>query len=238
MKRVHKKNDHPLLGRRLVVIIAHPDDEAYLAAGTAYLNAERGGKTAVICGTAGEKGKSHLKRKVSSAQLRRMRCQELEAACASANIQLVHQLYFPDGALTEHRVAFQKRSLALATSFKPDCILTFGPEGFTAHRDHIVCWKVSQGIARSLKCRLFMFTVAVALAPDIPTWLHRRRVHGKYETIKPYQPPTVRIGLPPGLKKKVLKEHRSQLDAGDPYPTFPRWAAKRMMAAEYFAEMK
>ena len=65
------------LGKKILVITAHPDDESFFAAGTIYKNQRLGGKTFLICGTAGEKGSGHLKKKLTEKQLAAMRKKEL-----------------------------------------------------------------------------------------------------------------------------------------------------------------
>ena len=45
-----------ILGRKIVWLFAHPDDECYLAAGTIYENYRNGGENYLICATAGEQG--------------------------------------------------------------------------------------------------------------------------------------------------------------------------------------
>jgi len=55
------------LGKRLLVVTAHPDDESFLASGTMLANANAGGNNFVFCATLGERGKSHLEQAVTEA---------------------------------------------------------------------------------------------------------------------------------------------------------------------------
>ena len=54
------------LGKRILVLTAHPDDEGYAMAGSIYKNYALGGSVFLLCATYGEKGMSHLKRPVST----------------------------------------------------------------------------------------------------------------------------------------------------------------------------
>ena len=66
-----------ILGEKILFVTAHPDDESYQAAGTMLKNHQAGGASYVACATFGEKGRSHIKRKVTLGQLKILRKKEL-----------------------------------------------------------------------------------------------------------------------------------------------------------------
>lgn len=229
---------HPLLGRRLLIITAHPDDEAFLCAGTAWQNHRAGGRTALICATLGEKGSSHLERPVSEAKLKAIRRRELMAGAAAAHISPVILLRLPDGKLPECSGALMKRGRGFIRTFRPEAILTFGPDGITGHRCHVACWRAGKSLARTYRLPLYTFTVPPSVRTKAAGWFVARRVNPHYHPHMPaYTRATIRVPTPTGFKLRVLKHYRSQLIGSDPFHGFPAYAIKRFTAAEYFARV-
>lgn len=224
------------LGQRILVITAHPDDEAFLCAGTAWQNHQTGGQTALVCATLGEKGSSHMPRPVTAKQLKAIRRRELLNGARLAKISPVVCLGLPDGGLPQRKNLFYRRGLAAARRFRPDLLLSFGPDGLTGHVCHIACWQVSRRLARALKIPLYLFTVPPPVRYRVAKWLMARRVNSHYRpTIPAYRRATFRVPTPPGFKRRVLRHYRSQLLGHDPYRGFPKYAAKLFTSAEYFA---
>lgn len=228
---------HPLLGRRLLILTAHPDDEAFLCAGTAWQNAKVGGSNTLICATLGEKGVSHLSRQVTKPEIKRIRRRELMAGSAAAKIHPVHFLHMPDGELPEFQKKCWPKVKSLAGKLRPEAILTFGPDGITGHRCHIACWHIGRRLAAQLNIPLFVFTLPASIAKRAPAWFMRRRVNPHYHPIAPYRRPTVRVPTPRGFKVAMLRHYRSQFDFDNPYRGYPAYAAKVFTAAEHFARV-
>ena len=124
---------------RLMAITAHPDDEASNFGGTLRLYADREVETSVICLTPGQAG-SHRGGAKNDQQLAAMRRQEFAAACEILKVTLGVVLDYPDGRL--HRQESYHVACELVRrirEFRPQVILTFGPEGgLTGHTDHSV----------------------------------------------------------------------------------------------------
>lgn len=122
---------------RLMCITAHPDDEASNFGGTLRLYADRSVETSVICLTPGQAG-SHRGGAKSDQELAAMRREEFAAACEILKVKQAVVLDYPDGRL--HRQESYHVACELvrrAREFRPQVILTFGPEGgLTAHTDH------------------------------------------------------------------------------------------------------
>lgn len=229
---------HQLLGRRILLITAHPDDEAFLAGGLAYVNTRRGGETGLICATHGEHGTSHLRRPVTPAQLKIIRRRELIRCCHLKGIRLIRLLAYPDGQLKKHETSFRKQVDTFITKLRPEAIVTFGSDGFTGHEDHITCWRVGRWIARRHRLPLFVFTVPPTCRKTMAGWVRHRRAKGRYvKNMAPYTLATVRVPVPPGIKVKILRNHPSQFDAQNPYAGFPQPAVRLFTKAEYFAKI-
>jgi LmbE family N-acetylglucosaminyl deacetylase len=122
---------------RLMVITAHPDDEAANFGGALRTYADRGVETCVLCLTPGQAA-THRGAAKSDHELAAMRRHELAAACQILKVNRCTVLEYPDGQLYRqdlyrvvHDVTLQVRE------FRPQVILAFGPEGgVTAHVDH------------------------------------------------------------------------------------------------------
>jgi LmbE family N-acetylglucosaminyl deacetylase len=122
---------------RLMCITAHPDDEASNFGGTLRLYADRGVETSVVCLTPGQAG-SHRGVAKSDSELAAMRREEFAAACEILNVKHAAVLDYPDGRLHRQESYHVAADLVRRVrEFKPQIVLTFGPEGgLTGHTDH------------------------------------------------------------------------------------------------------
>ena len=122
---------------RLMCITAHPDDEAASFGGSLRLCHDRGIETCVACLTPGQAA-SHRGGAASDQELADMRRKEFAAACEVLKVSQGIVLDYPDGQL--HRQDLHKvvGELTLQVRrFRPDVLLTFGPDGsVTGHTDH------------------------------------------------------------------------------------------------------
>ena len=122
---------------RLMCITAHPDDEAASFGGSLRLCHDRGIETCVACLTPGQAA-SHRGGAASDQELADMRRKEFAAACEVLKVSQGIVLDYPDGQL--HRQDLHKVVCELTLQirrFRPDVLLTFGPDGsVTGHTDH------------------------------------------------------------------------------------------------------
>src|SRR5262249_20573786 len=88
-----------ILGKKILFVTAHPDDESYLAAGTMLKNYAAGGTNFVACATFGEKGKSHMKTKVTASQLKLVREKELMTVSKFLNVHTLLMAGLPDAEM-------------------------------------------------------------------------------------------------------------------------------------------
>ena len=145
-------------------IWAHPDDEAYLMAGTALAAAAAGSTVACLTATAGGAGESADEDRWPAARLEEIRRGELAASLAILGIDDHTYLNLPDGSLADvDPAAGVDMVTAVITRVQPDTILTFGPDGMTGHTDHVTIgnWAVK---AANDRCR-------VLAATKTPEWL-------------------------------------------------------------------
>lgn len=123
--------------RRMMVVTAHPDDEASSFGGSLRLYHERGVETCVICLTPGQAA-SYRGGARNDQELGAMRREEFGAACKILKVSRGAVLDYPDGQL--HRLDLQRvvSDLTLRIrEFRPQVLVTFDPAGgVTGHTDH------------------------------------------------------------------------------------------------------
>jgi len=123
--------------RLLLCVTAHPDDEAGGFGGTLRLYHDRGVETSVICLTPGQAA-TNRGGFVSDEDLSAVRRREFAASCEILKVTTGEVLNYPDGKLYRQDLYQVVCDLALRIrKFRPDVIMTFGPEGgVTGHNDH------------------------------------------------------------------------------------------------------
>ncbi len=227
------------LGKRLLVFTAHPDDEG-LAAGTMYANHKAGGETFLVCATYGEKGKSNLKRHLSDAALARVRKKELLKAAKVLRINKVIFFGLPDTKVRENAKALYKKGLALVQKIKPDYILSFGPEGISAHWDHITVGRIALKIAKRMKIPLAAFTLSdeMRVQRRRKEFFLRRRKFGSYAGFPKHRKADIMIAINPRVKRRAMSFHVSQFAGRVPFTAPLQKIAPRMFRYEYFVKEK
>lgn len=128
---------------------AHPDDEAYLMAGTAMLAMRAGASVACVTATAGEAGETSDETRWPRARLTDIRRDEMRASLATLGIEDHEWLHLPDGGLAEmDQDAGTELVAGVVDRVRPDTILTFGVDGMTGHPDHITVGDWAETVAR------------------------------------------------------------------------------------------
>ena len=123
---------------RLLGIFAHPDDETLCAGGTFAKYASAGAEVRVISLTKGGAGQIRDANAATRATLRAVREKELDAAGTELGLTETRCLEYPDGGLSEiDSQILVKLASELLSEIDPDVVITFGPDGFSGHPDHI-----------------------------------------------------------------------------------------------------
>lgn len=162
-------------------IVAHPDDESFLFAGTCLKMSEEGKSMAVISATRGEKGADRLNRKLSMEQMAKIRHLEGEKAAKIIKLSCLEFFNYPDGGLD--KADFKElvsRLVKKIEQYKPKVILTFGREGISGHKDHIVIGKATIAAAKRSKHKPHEILLASIPASGIKIFnkhLATRKVH-------------------------------------------------------------
>ncbi len=140
-----KKGQANHIGRRLMAVFAHPDDESFGPGGTLARYAADGADVFLVTATHGEMGKLHGKNPpVTETTMAGIRTEELDCACRALGIKHELILGYRDGNLS--RVDMRELTglvVRLIRQWRPHVLLTFPPDGLTGHPDHMI---ISQAV--------------------------------------------------------------------------------------------
>ncbi|MFL6177193.1 MAG: PIG-L family deacetylase, partial [Ornithinibacter sp.] len=119
-------------------IFAHPDDETLCAGGTFAKYASAGADVRVVSLTRGGAGQIRDANAATRSTLPAVRERELAAAGAELGLASTWCLDHADGRLSS---IDGRRLVAVASQLlrevDPDVVITFGPDGFSGHPDHV-----------------------------------------------------------------------------------------------------
>lgn len=130
-------------GDRLLVVVAHPDDETFGCGSIIATATEAGAHVTVVCATLGDRGETHLA--LTSDQLARQRHRELHLAAGVLGVADVITLGYgdsdfggeiPAGSLCAADAnELTEAVLSTIRLVQPDVVVTL--DGCDGHRDHV-----------------------------------------------------------------------------------------------------
>lgn len=136
--------------KKVLAVLAHPDDESFGLGGTLALYAQRGVETYYICATRGEAGTVDAEYLRGFKDTAEMRSDELMRAAKHLGLKEVFFLgyrdsgmpgaednYHPDAQINHPIEEVAGRVVKYIREIKPDVVLTFDPIGGYKHPDHI-----------------------------------------------------------------------------------------------------
>lgn len=141
----------PSVGRRrLLAVLAHPDDESMAVGGVLAKYSAEGHETSVVVATRGQRGRFHGRGPgeghPGSLELGRIREAELRAAAAVLGIGDVTLLGYEDQLLDRANALEAIQQIAHhVRRLRPDVVLTFAPDGTYGHPDHIAVSQLTAG---------------------------------------------------------------------------------------------
>ena len=215
-----------LSGRTVVVLHAHPDDEAIFTAATMHRLARRGARVVLVTATAGELGPV-LRRLRRNETLTARRRAELEQAAAVLGVARLVLLGHRDSGMAGwddnahpdalaaapvDRVA--ARLAALCEQESAEALLHYDPRGIYGHPDHVAVHRIGAAAAAGAGIPAYEATIA----PDRP---RTRRPHlvdraagtavgwdaGGITTVVTADPAELRA------KRRAMAAHGSQIPA-------------------------
>jgi len=123
---------------RLLGVFAHPDDETFCAGGTFARYAKDGAEIMVVSATRGQAGQIRDARVGTRRTIGAVREGELRLACERLGVAQVRCWDYADGGLAEADFAgLVSKVVQLIREFKPEVVVSFGPDGGYGHPDHI-----------------------------------------------------------------------------------------------------
>jgi LmbE family N-acetylglucosaminyl deacetylase len=142
---------------RIAGVFAHPDDEVFCVGGTMAAYVDAGAEALIVSATRGEAGQIRDASVATRATLGEAREAELREACRCLGVQHVRLLDHLDGTLAGlDRSALVEEVGEVLDEFQPDVVVTFGPDGFYGHPDHVtVGLVVTEACARRPDLRLY-----------------------------------------------------------------------------------
>ena len=136
--------------KRILSVLAHPDDESFGMGGTLAKYASEGATVHLICATRGEAGEVDPECLTGYDSIAELRVKELSCAVEALGIDSFHLLSYRDSGMAgspdnDHPQALMNAPLdevageiaAYIREFKPQVVLTFDPVGGYRHPDHI-----------------------------------------------------------------------------------------------------
>jgi LmbE family N-acetylglucosaminyl deacetylase len=165
--------------RRLMAVLAHPDDESFGMGGTLAKYASEGVEVFLLTATRGEGGRFRGRRQgdpdhPGRSALAALREAELRAAASVLGLRGVTLLDYADQHLD--RADPREAAGRIATELRrirPDVVLTFGPDGAYGHPDHIAVSQLTNAaIVAAADCGFHSNGVGATLAPHAVSKLY------------------------------------------------------------------
>ncbi len=162
-------------GTTLLAVWAHPDDESYLGAGLMAAVANSGGRVISATAGLGERGTDDPLNNPPH-WLASTRRHELEQALETLGADGPVVLGYPDGGCDRVPDRLGARRVgSLIEEFRPDVVLSFGPDGVTGHPDHqaVGRWTALAVAAQDRPPALVTTSAAAVWPDDIVERMHR-----------------------------------------------------------------
>jgi len=132
------------MAKRILFLLAHPDDETFGPGATIAKYAGRGARIHVATATRGEAGMLGDPPLTDREHIGEVRTRELGEAAGLLGVEKVHFLGFVDGQLPNvPREQLVERAVEVVRRVRPHVMVGFGPEGVSRHPDHEVMCEVA-----------------------------------------------------------------------------------------------
>jgi len=179
------------------------------------------GKTVgVICATAGEKGVDRMNLGRSPKELAEIRAEELHAACQLMGCECKKIFQYPDGGLSEENFTSLVQDLTEQVNlYKPEVVLTFGSEGITGHRDHILIGQAAMEASKRAEfnpSEIWLAGMPRSVIKNFQEHMNQRKVHHSHfeknilEGMPDEKLKMIDLEKFAELKHQAIKTHASQ----------------------------
>lgn len=200
--------------KRLMCVVAHPDDECFAFGGALLLAAQAGYETYVVCMTDGQAA-TNRGSSADGADLGKIRREEFVRSCKVLHVTKYELLDYQDGQLEFADLNGAARKLVERTrTWQPQIVLTFGLDGsLNVHADHaaVSCF-TSLAFHWSARAKRFP---DLDLPPFTPQRLYHQSTAFTMADREPLLPSpwTVELDISAvkAQKEAAFREHTSQL---------------------------
>ena len=248
---------------RVLSVLAHPDDESFLCAGTLAHFVHAGAAACVVSATRGEVGEIAEGVDATADNLGQVREQELRDAMAELGVDDVRFLGYRDSGMAgtadnEHSLALAQASsqevgsgiVSIIEEFRPTILITFGPEGVYLHPDHVSIHHASMAAVEQIAGDGGAHRPSTLVFTSMPreffldVWSDPGGMFKgvPYETViqmgSPQEEITHSFDVSAWLpeKRAALARHRSQFGDSDPLADFDPKVADLVMRFELFRQ--
>lgn len=215
------------MGKNVLFVAAHPDDETFSIAGSIALHqGDPDLRFTLVIATDGEAGEIAPDVDVDHADLgAHRRIEDAQSWEVLGRPPDRHEwLGFRDGSLQDEMGALTERIAEFLRQERPDVVGTFGPDGVTGHPDHVAISEATTSafrivLAEGVPLGRLIYT-AIPLS-SIEMWNQQRAAHGLelWDASKPYHlrgVPDETIGIVVDTSSvadtlvRAVRTHRSQ----------------------------
>lgn len=259
-ERSAKGDNEDMNSLSLLAVYAHPDDEAYGSAGTFAKYAHEGVRVALVSATRGEAGEISDASLASVASLAEVREGELRRSCELLGVEDLRFLDCPDGGVATCAPSETiGKIVATIREWRPQVIITFGPEGIYGHPDHVAVHHMTVAAADMAgDVRAYPEQVAAGLAPYAPKKLYYRVIPRRQmpQLAQLFQDIRDSLGLKGGniedlfardelvttaidvaqyaeVKRQAVAAHKTQI-SGDPFADMSPDEVREELGREYY----
>jgi LmbE family N-acetylglucosaminyl deacetylase len=196
--------------RKVLVIVAHPDDAEFGAAGTVARWAREGADVTYLVCTDGNRGSNDPE--MTPEKLARLRHSEQRAAAAELGVKDVIFLGYDDGSL-QPTLELRRELARWIRRFRPDVVMCpdptrrFAGQRYINHPDHRACGDAALDAVMPAASTRLIFPELLEEGLE-PHWVKEVYLTGPNE-------PDVYVDISDTMDVKIaaLRQHRSQLDA-------------------------
>lgn len=184
--------------RRVLAVVAHPDDESFGLGALLAAFADAGSDVGLLCLTRGEASTLHG----VGGDLRRVRADELAAAGRILGVNRTVLLGYPDADLASvcrSRLVGEVVDAARVT--RPDGLLAFDEDGVTGHPDHTAATAAALGAADLLDLPVLGWTLPASVS---------RRLNAEHGTAFTGHEPDYVVAVDRTRQRAAALAHASQ----------------------------
>ncbi len=237
------------MGRTILAVFAHPDDESLACGGTLARVADAGAKVVLLCATRGERGSVSDPSLVPDGDLGRVRARELRDAAAVLGVAEVIVLDHPDGELRWADASLLHDEILMTLErYRPDAVITFDEDGLYWHLDHIGVHERTMTAVTELRDGappLYLVTMPSGAMREVAEAAHAKGGAPPDSSLWGIAPDVFGFEAEPhsfsidvrnwvARKLKALRCHRTQMGPHNPLVWIDEDEARRWLGVELF----